>query len=74
MKLKDLLKFVDTSLTVESMGVKEKLDSKSAPTQEQMNSMVKSIEIEEGSLLIKLVDPKQTCALEEFNYCFECGM
>lgn len=74
MKLKDLLKFVDTSLTLETLGVKEKLDSKAALTQEQMNCMVKSIATDEGNLLIKLVDPKQTSALEQFEYCFECGM
>jgi len=74
MKLRDLLKFVDSSLTLETMGVKERHESKSALTQEQMNCMVKSIETDEGNLLIRLVDPKQTNALEQYEYCFECGM
>lgn len=74
MKLKDLLKFVDTGLTLETRGVKVKHESKSALTQEQMNCMVTSIETDEGNLLIKLIDPKQTSALEQFEYCFECGM
>ena len=55
MKLRDLLKFVDSSLTLETMGVKERHESKSALTQEQMNCMVKSIETDEGNLLIRLV-------------------
>lgn len=74
MHLRDLLKFIDTSLTLETMGVKEKLNSKSDLSQEQMNCMVKSIEAYEGNLLIKLVNPKETNALEQFEYCFECGM
>lgn len=73
MKLKDLLKFVDSSLTLEIMGTKEKHDSKAALTEEKMNCLVKSIETDDGELLIKLDAPKQN-QLEQFDYCFECGM
>jgi len=74
MKLKDLLKFVDSSLTLETQGVKETHDSKTALSQDQMNCMVKSIETDGGNLLIKLVEPTKPNALEQFEYCFECGM
>lgn len=74
MKLGDLLRFIDSSITLETMGVKEKYESKLALTQERMNCMVKSIITEEDSLLIILDEPKNANTLDKFEYCFESGM
>lgn len=74
MKLRDLLKFVDSSLIIEVMGERKKHESKAVLDQDKMDCFVKSIEIDEGELLIKLIEPKNPNQLEKFDYCFECGM
>lgn len=74
MKLRDFLKFSDSSLTTEILGVKEKHESKAVLTRDKMDCLIKSIEIDEGELLIKLDEPKKNNQLEKSEYSFECGM
>lgn len=74
MKLRELLKVIDSDVTFEIVGAKGKYDSKSDFTVEQMNYTVKSIKNNNDSILINLEEPKKVETLEELGYSFETGM
>lgn len=74
MKLKELLKIIDSDITLEIEGIKEKYDSKSVLLKEQMNYIVKSIKNENNSILIILDEPKKVESLEKLGSSFETGM
>ena len=74
MKLKELLEIVDSELTIEISGVKEKHDSKFDIKKEQMDYIVKSIKTDNNGILIVLEEFKKVETLEELNYSFEAGM
>jgi len=74
MKLKELLKVIDSELTIEIANIKEKYNSKLDIKEEQMNYMVKTIKTDNNSILIILDEFKKVGNLEELNYSFEAGM
>ncbi len=74
MKLRELLPLIESSITIELEGVKEKYDSRSDFPQDRMDHVVRMIEAYNGSLLITLDEPKKAAGLEELGYRFESGM
>jgi hypothetical protein len=74
MKLRELLTVIDSSITLEIEGIKEKYDSESALLDELMNYTVKSIKTANNSILIVLDESKEIETLEELDYSFEAGM
>ena len=74
MKLKELLKVIDSELTIEIAGIKEKYDFKLDLKEEQMNYIVRVIKADNNGILIVLDESKKVRTLEELNYSFENGM
>ena len=74
MRLKELLKVIDSELTIEISDVKEKYDSKLDIKEKQIDYIVKVIKADNNSILIVLDESKKVRTLEELNYSFETGM
>ena len=64
MKLKELLKVIDSELTIEISSVKEKYDSKLGIKEKQMDYIVKSIKTDNNGILIVL-DESKTISISE---------
>jgi len=73
MKLRELLSIVDSRITLETSGEKEKYETKLDIPDARMNFEVKTIEACNNSLVIKLDKPKKVPTLEELGYSFEVG-
>ena len=74
MKLKELLKVIDSELTIEISDIKENYYSKLDIKEEQMNYIVRVIKAENKGILIVLDESEKVGTLEELNYSFEAGM
>jgi hypothetical protein len=74
MKLKELLKVIESRITLEIAGVKEKYDSKLDVKKDQMDYIVKSIKTDNNGILIVLEESSKVETLEDLNYSFESGM
>ena len=74
MKLRELLAVIDSSITIEIAGIKEKYASKAALPEEHMNYTVKSIKTDNNNILVTLNKPKNLETLEELGYSFEAGV
>lgn len=74
MRLRELLKLIDSNITLEIENVKEIYDKKSSIPKERMIDIVKSIKVDKNGILIILNESQKVKSLEELGYGFEMGM
>lgn len=74
MKLKELLMFIESKVTLELSENEVKYERKADIPDTLKNHEVKRIEAKINSIFIKLDEPKKVPTLEELGYSFESGM
>jgi len=74
MKLSELLKFVDTHITLEISGAKKKYATKADISETCMNFEVTKVGAADGGITVQLAETKKAATLEEQGYSFETGV
>lgn len=74
MKLKELLIFVESKVTLEIFENEMKYEMKTDIPETLKNHEVKRVEAKINSIFIKLDEPKKVPTLEELGYSFEAGI
>lgn len=74
MKLKELLIFIESKVTLELCENEMKFERKTDIPETFKNHEVRRIEAKTNNILIKLDVPKKVPTLEELGYSFETGM
>lgn len=74
LKLKELLTFVESKVTLELLETEMKYERKTDIPDALKNHEVKRIEAKTNSIFIKLDEPKKVPTLAELGYSFESGM
>jgi hypothetical protein len=73
MKLIELLKVINSQITLEKSGLEETFINKSDILDEWLKYEVVGISVRDNGIVIKIVEPRKV-ALEKLGYSFEDGM
>lgn len=73
MKLSELLEVIDTHITLEISGLKEKYATKSDISETRMNFEVTKVVVCKGILIVQLVETKNVATIDDPGYSFEVG-